>query len=160
MRSYTLGAPECANATIDLVNLRRYFDRYQERLALNEYDLQMAAKPAYYDSIHTDFGYREYLNDGADNFESLVGYASWNVRFGKWYEEINAKIVEALITERANRIEGIRGAVRNLTMSTSFIRSVVDKYLVQPLHKDAPPLLPRLPIQAAPCHKLLLSSPL
>jgi len=96
LRSYTLGSPECKDAVIDLKNLRHYFDTYQEKMKLSEYDLSMAAKLSYFHIVHTAFGYHEYLVDGAENAESLIGYASWNVRLAQWYEAHAEEIVEAL----------------------------------------------------------------
>ncbi|MEI6478017.1 MAG: phosphotransferase [bacterium] len=96
LRSYTLGAPECAEAVIDLENLRQYFGWYQERLSLNEYDLTMAAKLSYFHIVNTGFGYHEYLVEGAENVGSLIGYSSWNVKLAKWYEAHEEEIAEAL----------------------------------------------------------------
>jgi Ser/Thr protein kinase RdoA (MazF antagonist) len=96
VRSYTLGSPECADATIDLQGLKRYFGWYMERMQLNEYDLRMAAKLTYFHIAHSQFGYTEYLVEHAENWESLIGYASWQVKLAKWLE-VNMGEVESTL---------------------------------------------------------------
>ena len=88
-RSYSLGSPECADATIDLPGLARYFGWYQEKMTLSHYDLTMVGWLSYFNIVHSGFGYQEYLVDQADNRESILDYASWLVKLAKWLE-INA----------------------------------------------------------------------
>jgi len=98
VRSYTLGSPECGDAMIDLQRLKKYFAWYMERVQLNEYDLRMAAKLTYFHFAHSQFGHSEYLVEHAENWESLIGYASWQVGLAKWLEENGKEMERVLLT--------------------------------------------------------------
>ena len=86
LRSYIMSSPECANGVIDIDSFAQYASWYGEKIPLTPYDLSMAGKLTYFQSVHSSFGYQEFLVNGVENADSVLGYAAWRVQIAQWLE--------------------------------------------------------------------------
>ncbi|MFQ6044097.1 MAG: phosphotransferase, partial [Candidatus Poribacteria bacterium] len=87
IRSYTYADPKCANAQIDVSNLKKYVILYLKNGELNRYDLEMMPYLYYLQLSRSRYGYREYLIDKSENRESLIEFGFWRTNMCRWLEK-------------------------------------------------------------------------
>jgi Ser/Thr protein kinase RdoA (MazF antagonist) len=95
IRSYTFAAPECAEGTVDIDNLKKYIASYAEFGALSEADLKSMTMLFYYQNVVADY-FGQYYAMEYEGRHILLQDAFFSLKLCRWLERNMTKIEDTL----------------------------------------------------------------
>ena len=106
IRSYNLGAPECAAGQIDIPRLKTCIRHYLESGGeLTRYDLETMPHLYRYQLVRSKYGYQEYLSQGKQGYrpdpsqslENLLTFGFWRTAICRWLGKNAADLSRELV---------------------------------------------------------------